>query len=95
MIDERASIAAAGGARVTPAFVQEGRAVARETELSVAFVPEQPGLRGSEARLPVPSRELPAGEVAIVRGEATVEGTVAKVLRRAEADAMEQEGERA
>jgi cobaltochelatase CobT len=46
------------------------RAVAREAELSVAFVPEQPGLRGNEARLPVPSRDLPAGEVAIVRGEA-------------------------
>lgn len=32
---------------------------------------------------------------AIVRGEATVEGTVAEVLHRAEADAREHEGERA
>jgi cobaltochelatase CobT len=46
------------------------RAVARAPDLTVAFVPDQPGLRGAEARLPAPSRDLPAGEVAIVRGEA-------------------------
>jgi len=46
------------------------RAISRQPELSVTFAPEGPALRGVEARLPLPSRELPAGEVAIVRGEA-------------------------
>src|SRR5690606_219785 len=35
-----------------------------------SFAPEGAGLRGSDARLPVPSRDLPPEEVAIVRGEA-------------------------
>jgi cobaltochelatase CobT len=46
------------------------RAIAHRTELSVTFVPEGAGLRGTEARLPLPSRDLPADEVAVVRGEA-------------------------
>ena len=46
------------------------RAVAHAPELQVAFAPEPPALRGTEARLPMPSRELPREEVAIVRGEA-------------------------
>ncbi|MCA3247957.1 MAG: cobaltochelatase subunit CobT [Azospirillum sp.] len=46
------------------------RAIARAPELSVAFAPEGALLRGNEARLPAPGRDLPAGEVAIVRGEA-------------------------
>ena len=46
------------------------RAVAHEPELQVAFAPEPPALRGAEARLPLPSRELAREEVAIVRGEA-------------------------
>jgi cobaltochelatase CobT len=46
------------------------RAVARAPELTVAFAAEPASLRGSEAYLPQPARDLPAGEVAIVRGEA-------------------------
>jgi cobaltochelatase CobT len=46
------------------------RAIAHQAELSVTFVPEGAGLRGTEARLPLPSRDLPADEVAVVRGEA-------------------------
>ncbi len=46
------------------------RAIAHRTELSVTFVPEGAGLRGTEARLPMPGRDLPADEVAVVRGEA-------------------------
>jgi cobaltochelatase CobT len=46
------------------------RAISRAPELSVAFAPEGALLRGNEARLPAPGRDLPAGEVAIVRGEA-------------------------
>ncbi len=46
------------------------RAVSHRPDLNVTFAPEGPALRGSEARLPLPSRELPGAEVAIVRGEA-------------------------
>ena len=46
------------------------RAVSHRPDVNVTFAPEGPALRGSEARLPLPSRELPPGEVAIVRGEA-------------------------
>ncbi|MEE8277002.1 MAG: cobaltochelatase subunit CobT [Alphaproteobacteria bacterium] len=53
--------------RVTAAAM---RAIARRPDLTVAFAPESPGLRGSEARLPLPSRDLPHGEVSVVRGEA-------------------------
>ncbi len=44
------------------------RALSGEPELEVSFVPEQPSLRGKKARLPLPSRSLPADEVAAVRG---------------------------
>jgi len=44
------------------------RAISRETELQVSFGPETPGLRGKRARLPVPGRDLPAAEVAQIRG---------------------------
>ena len=44
------------------------RALAGEPELEVSFVPEQPMLRGKKARLPLPSRSLPAEEVAAVSG---------------------------
>jgi cobaltochelatase CobT len=44
------------------------RALAGEPELEVTFVPEQPSLRGKKARLPLPSRSMPAEEVAAVRG---------------------------
>jgi cobaltochelatase CobT len=46
------------------------RAIAREPELTVSFVPEGAGMRGNEARLPAPGRDLPGEEVAVVRGEA-------------------------
>ncbi len=45
------------------------RAMAENAELQVTFGPESPGLRGLRARLPQPSRNLPAEEVAQVRGE--------------------------
>jgi len=53
--------------RVTAAAM---RALARREELNVTFAPEQPALRGSEAKLPLPSRDLPGNDVALVRGEA-------------------------
>ncbi len=42
--------------------------MAGEPELEVTFSPEQPMLRGKKVRLPLPSRSLPADEVAAVRG---------------------------
>jgi len=53
--------------RVTAAAM---RAIARKSELNVSFAPGQHGLAGTEARLPLPARDLPAPEVAQVRGEA-------------------------
>ena len=44
------------------------RALAGEPELEVNFSAEPPALRGKKARLPLPSRNLPPGEIAIVRG---------------------------
>ncbi len=44
------------------------RSLAAEPELEVSFSPEQPMLKGKKARLPLPSRSLPADEVAAVRG---------------------------
>ncbi len=46
------------------------RAVAHRPDVNVTFVPENPSLRGGQAFLPLPSRDLPPGEVAVVRGEA-------------------------
>jgi cobaltochelatase CobT len=46
------------------------RAVSHNPQLTVAFSPEGATIRGTEARLPMPSRDLPAAEVAVVRGEA-------------------------
>src|SRR5687768_14790477 len=45
------------------------RAVSHDPEVTVAFAPEGAALRGHEARLPMPARDLPASEVAVVRGE--------------------------
>ncbi len=53
--------------RVTGAAM---RAISRRPELNAAFAPGQHGITGNEARLPMPSRELPREEVAQVRGEA-------------------------
>ena len=44
------------------------RSIAGDPELEVTFSPEQPMLKGKKARLPLPSRSLPADEVAAVRG---------------------------
>ncbi len=44
------------------------RALAGEPELEVNFSAEPPSLKGWKARLPLPSRNLPPNEVAIVRG---------------------------
>lgn len=44
------------------------RAISRDSDLQVSFGPETPGLRGKRARLPVPGRDLPAAEVAQIRG---------------------------
>ncbi len=46
------------------------RAIAKRPGLSVAFSPEPPGVFGDEVRLPMPSRELNAREVAALRGQA-------------------------
>jgi len=44
------------------------RALAGEPELEVNFSAEPPSLTGGKARLPLPSRNLPPNEVAVVRG---------------------------
>jgi cobaltochelatase CobT len=44
------------------------RSLAGDAELDVSFAPEQPSLRGKKVKLPLPSRALPAEEVAAVRG---------------------------
>ncbi|NWH07717.1 MAG: cobaltochelatase subunit CobT [Alphaproteobacteria bacterium] len=50
------------------------RSIAEEPELQVSFGAEPPALRGIRARLPLPSRDLPAGEVAQIRGQADAYG---------------------
>src|SRR5690349_1928903 len=46
------------------------RAIARKSELEVAFAAERPGVVGGKVRLPEPARKLSAHEAAIVRGHA-------------------------
>lgn len=46
------------------------RAIAADDELVATFGAEAPNLRGHRSRLPLPSRDLPADEVACVRGNA-------------------------
>ena len=46
------------------------RALSAVRELEVTFGPENATTDGRTARLPTPSRDLPPGEVAILRGEA-------------------------
>lgn len=55
--------------RVTGAAM---RAMSGNNELQVSFAPNQgpAGISGSEARLPLPGRHLPAADVALTRGEA-------------------------
>jgi len=50
------------------AVIAAARAIAREPELAVTFGTEGPGGRLGRGRLPLPSRTLPAHEVAQVRG---------------------------
>ena len=45
------------------------RAISRDAEISVTFTPDPASLHGEEARLPLPSRDLPYEEVCVVRGE--------------------------
>src|ERR1700731_732540 len=45
------------------------RSLAGEPELEVNFSAEPPTLKGLRVRLPLPSRNLPPSEIAIVRGQ--------------------------
>ena len=53
--------------RVTGAAM---RAISKRKELTVEFTPEPPRVKDDHARLQVPSRDLPDGEVAKLRGQA-------------------------
>src|SRR5271155_2357893 len=46
------------------------RAIAQTNEVQVAFQPGPSGLSGKRARLPLPTRALPAAEMAKLRGAA-------------------------
>jgi cobaltochelatase CobT len=46
------------------------RAIARRDDITASFSPTGQGLVGHEVRLPLPARDLPAGDAAMVRGEA-------------------------
>ncbi|HEV7457955.1 MAG TPA: cobaltochelatase subunit CobT [Roseococcus sp.] len=46
------------------------RAIAQQTEVQVAFQPGPAGVSGKRARLPLPTRSLPAAEMAKLRGAA-------------------------
>jgi len=46
------------------------RAIAERDDVAASFAPGPQGLVGNEVRLALPSRDLPSGEVASVRGEA-------------------------
>ena len=52
----------------TQAVAVAMRAIAENDELTVTFGKDVPSVSGNQARLPLPSRELPAGEVATFRG---------------------------
>lgn len=53
--------------RVTAATL---RAISEREEITAAFTPSGQGLSGTEVRLPMPARDLPASDVAQVRGQA-------------------------
>jgi len=59
------------------------RAIAGDRELTVAFGPDSPRLKGNQAHLPLPARNLPEGEVSQVRGSGD-----ALALHRAHHDAV-------
>ena len=69
------------------------RAMAKRAELEVTYGPDAAWTDGQSARLPTPSREMPEGEVSILRGEAD---SIALRLRHhdeaAHADARPQGG---
>ncbi len=46
------------------------RAIAERDDLSASFTPSARGLVGTEVRLPLPARDLPPEDAALVRGEA-------------------------
>ena len=46
------------------------RAIAKQSDVEVAFAAERPGLMGKKARLPEPPRRMTAHDAAIVRGHA-------------------------
>jgi cobaltochelatase CobT len=46
------------------------RAIAERDDLTASFGANQFGMSGSEAKLPLPGRDLPMGEVAVTRGSA-------------------------
>ncbi len=46
------------------------RAIAERDDITASFSPTGQGLVGSEVRLPLPARDLPAADAAVVRGEA-------------------------
>ncbi len=45
------------------------RSLAGEPQLEVSFSAEAPALKGHKARLSLPSRNLPPGEIAVIRGQ--------------------------
>lgn len=51
------------------ALTQTMRSIAEEDELTVSFGTEQPSLNGLHARLPQPTRDLPAGDRQNMRGQ--------------------------
>ncbi len=56
--------------RFKRAVAQTTRSIAAEPELTVTYGTEPPALKGIRARLPVPARDLPPADVALVRGQA-------------------------
>ena len=60
--------------RFKRAVAQTSRSIASEPELTVSFSAEPPALKGLRARLPAPARDLPAHDVALVRGQADAFG---------------------
>ena len=46
------------------------RAIAERDDITASFSPTGQGLVGTDVRLPLPARELPAADAALVRGEA-------------------------
>ena len=56
--------------RFKRATAAPARTMAERDDLTANFAASPPGLAGNELRLPMPARNLPAEDVALVRGEA-------------------------